>query len=275
MNDEKPLDMLQIQIDRAREELPQETRKAIDSVDWRAVILSFREKKGYSYEQLEDLELETELLLCGLSNPVDYPKELEKRLKLPRPQVDLLVNEMNELVFKKIKDELIRNSERKEIFVKKEEAEVKIPTQNTNQDFANMKMPSTPTSTQNTSITIKIAPEIPLSPPASPSEALRAGNLPLSKGEEKVLSNTSGQGGELTSSIPTPIKPSASSAIDNTLEDPKNTKSILSQKLSGTFQVPTAKTQYSSDNISKAGLIQTGDTIKTKKTDPYRIDPNE
>ena len=100
------IDLLKIKIDKARSQLSEESRRAIDSVDWKNVILSMRAEKGYSFEQLEDLETETELLLCGLILPEDYPKELEKRLSLPRAQVEALVNEMNEKVFKKIREEL-------------------------------------------------------------------------------------------------------------------------------------------------------------------------
>ena len=226
MNDEKPLDILQIKIDRAKEDLPKETLKAINSVDWREVILGMREKKGYSYEQLEDLELETELLLCGLLNPSDYPKELEERMKLPKPQIDLLVQEMNEFVFKKIKDELIKNTERQEIFIKKEE-----------------KIEGSLTSPTPNPIPIKTV-------PVNPAVA----NINT---EQKD------------------IKPPIPSVVKSDLENEKNIKSILSQKLSGAFQVPTTKTQYSSDDISKTGPNPIGDTTKTPKTDPYRIDPNE
>ena len=106
-----PLDLLQIKIDKARGELPPETRAAIDAVDWKATILQMREKKGYTFEQLGDLELETELLLAGLVSAEDYPKELEKRMKIPKTQVDALVSDMNELVLKKIREEFIKRTE--------------------------------------------------------------------------------------------------------------------------------------------------------------------
>lgn len=109
------VDLLQIKIENAKKELPLETVKAIDAVDWRAPILELRTKKGYTFEQLGDLELETELLLCGLVTPQDYPKELEKRMGISRAQADELVNEMNILVFNKIQEELIKNVERKKI----------------------------------------------------------------------------------------------------------------------------------------------------------------
>ncbi|TSC77982.1 MAG: hypothetical protein G01um101424_116 [Parcubacteria group bacterium Gr01-1014_24] len=114
-----PIDLLQIKIEKARAALPAETLNAIAAVDWKAAILGMRAKKGYTFEQLGDLELETELLLCGLLAPGGYPKELENRMKISRAQANELVNEMNDLVFKKIREELIKNTERKKIFANK------------------------------------------------------------------------------------------------------------------------------------------------------------
>jgi hypothetical protein len=231
MNEEKPLDMLQIKIDRARESLPKETVKAIDSVDWRAVILGMREKKGYSYEQLEDLELETELLLCGLLNPADYPKELEERLKLPKPQIDLLVNEMNEFVFKKIKDELIKTSERREIFVKTPTVEnIEVPIVDTlRKDIEKEKIPPA----LNNKTDLEVMPiEI---PPTNTSKT---------SGEEK------GKGSV------------------ETIE-----KSISNQKLSGSFQIPTTKTEYSLPSLGKDKTNPMSSRIIPSKEDPYREMP--
>ena len=60
------IDLLQIKIDQAKAQLPKNTLQAIDAVPWQARILKLREEKGYTFEQLGDLEIETELLLCGL-----------------------------------------------------------------------------------------------------------------------------------------------------------------------------------------------------------------
>src|ERR1035437_6206797 len=109
-------DLLQIKIDEAKRQLPEETRRAIDVVPWKEAIMGLRESKGYTFEQLGDLETETELLLCGLLNPDDYPKELETRMKLTKDNVKELIEEMSKLVFSKIREELIKNSERTKIF---------------------------------------------------------------------------------------------------------------------------------------------------------------
>lgn len=114
------IDLLQIEIEKAKKNLPEDTVNAIAMVDWKAAILKMREKYGYSFEQLGDLELETELVLCGLLSPADYPKEVENRLKISSSRARELVNEMNDLVFKKIREELIKSTERKKTFINKE-----------------------------------------------------------------------------------------------------------------------------------------------------------
>ena len=105
------VDPLKIKIEKAKRQLPLETANAIDSVDWKVAILGMRIKHGYTFEQLGDLELETELLLSGLISPEDYPKELSRRMGISGAAASELVNEMNDLVFKKIKEERERLTE--------------------------------------------------------------------------------------------------------------------------------------------------------------------
>lgn len=113
-------DLLQIKIEKAKMQLSRDTLDAISAVPWQATILKMRETRGYSFEQLGDLETETELLLCGLLNPENYPKELENRMRITNEQANDLVKEMNDEVFSKIKEELIKISERKKTLPKSE-----------------------------------------------------------------------------------------------------------------------------------------------------------
>lgn len=122
------IDLLQVKIEKAKEKLSKEARSAIDSVNWRKVILEMREKKGYNIDQLGELEIETELLLCGLTTTEQYTKELENRMKIPKTQVEMLVNELNELIFRKIKDELIKLTN---LNNKKEQVDALINTETT------------------------------------------------------------------------------------------------------------------------------------------------
>ena len=97
-------DTLEIKIAKARELLSQDSRDAIDAVDWKQILLGMNNK--FNSEQIENLETETELLLCGLVNTTDYPKELEARMKIPEVEVSSLLDEMNRLIFKKMQEEL-------------------------------------------------------------------------------------------------------------------------------------------------------------------------
>ena len=106
------IDALQVKIEQAKAKLPSVTLNAINSVDWRAVIYDMT-GRGYTIEQLGDLELETELVLCGLTNPENYLKELQGQMKITKEQAQKLVNEMNEKVFKKIKNKMIEDTKRK------------------------------------------------------------------------------------------------------------------------------------------------------------------
>src|SRR3989344_643379 len=150
-----PVDLLQIKIEQARAKLSVETQNAIAAVDWRAAIIGMRASKGYTFEQLGDLETETELLLCGLISPESYPKELSDRMRIPKAEADGLVNEMNDLVFTKIRAELVKNAERKRIFASKSAEEKDsndvlsshgieiIPARNATQDVADGEKPKT------------------------------------------------------------------------------------------------------------------------------------
>jgi hypothetical protein len=108
---ENNLDLLQIKIKQAREILPQKSREAIDVSNWKTII-SLELSGKYSEIQIQDLETETELLLCGLVSPKDYPNELESRMRLSKDAVKILIGEMDKLVFKKIQKELERKMDK-------------------------------------------------------------------------------------------------------------------------------------------------------------------
>jgi hypothetical protein len=99
-------DSLQTTINEARKLLSEESRNSIDSINWRSILERIDPK--YNPSQLASLEIETELLLCGLLNPDLYPKELGARMQISGGEVSLLINKIDELIFKKIQEELQR-----------------------------------------------------------------------------------------------------------------------------------------------------------------------
>ena len=206
------VDLLKIKIDKARSELPAETRNAIDAVDWKAAILGMRAEKGYSFTQLEDLETETELLLCGITSPEDYPKELERRMNIPRAKVDELVNVMNEKVFTRIREELIKITEKKQPPI----------------------TPEVPKIVSNNDAQLESREEL-LKKIENPTLIIKKGVPILDAGHEIAAGKT-----EKMSTIP--IIPKL---------DQNKASSLLMQKLSGSFQIPKVETEHSLPNIKK------------------------
>ncbi|MEK7140309.1 MAG: hypothetical protein AAB815_00835 [Patescibacteria group bacterium] len=231
----EPIDLLQAKIDKAREQLPEETRQAIEAVAWKEVILGMRARRGYTFEQLGDLEIETELLLCGLLSPTDYPKELQTRMKIPRDQADSLVKDMNDLIFKKIREELIKIAENKK---------------------TNARDPET-------------------SPMAS-APISRVAPLQISKDDTQTLKSA---GIEIAPGVPTAdltlpeLQNGNREEMLKKIERPEliDAHPISAQKLAGSFQIPSAKTDHSVENLSKTAPGPSGGIERKKiSVDPYR-----
>lgn len=109
---ENTTDSLQVKIIEARANLSKETREAIDNINWKLIVLGMSKK--YNPDQLDSLETETELLLCGILNPDSYAAELENRMMLTKEEVGLLLGEMDKLIFKQIQKELEKKLDQKE-----------------------------------------------------------------------------------------------------------------------------------------------------------------
>ena len=237
---DKTIDLLQVKIENARAELSKESRDAIDAIKWKDVIIRMREERGYSFTQLETLEMETELLLCGLIEPENYPKELETRMGLPRAQVDELVNEMNDRVFKKIREELVKNIERNK--------------------------------------TAETFPDNPLAFPlvrgkpfVSPDKG-RSGGVGRQEGlslesREEMLEKIQNVDLSVQKELEAPTK-------EEIEKEKTETPSILTQKLSGSFQIPKVETEHTLTNMTKDSSISTKPKVGIPNVDPYREIPS-
>ena len=233
------IDILQIKIEKAKRELPNETLNAINAVPWQAAILKMRETKGYSFEQLDDLETETELLLCGLLSSEDYPKELKERMKISDAQANDLVNFMNEEVFSKIKAELVKITERKEAFAKEQAQKEPLPP-----------LPLSKGEERRGSVVYKKEEE---SRPPKDNTAKPDLTLPeLEAGKETPR----------VASAPVDMK---KQEIPTEPESKVEVPPMLAKKLFTAIKIPSVKTDHSLGNITKTNNIPT--------SDPYREPP--
>ncbi|HPS21489.1 MAG TPA: hypothetical protein PLO44_01630 [Candidatus Paceibacterota bacterium] len=233
-------DLLQIKIDEAKEKLSEETKNAINAVNWRAAILSMRERRGYSFSQLEDLEIETELLLYGLITPEEYQKKIEDSMKITKEDSTELVNQMNDLVFQKIREELVKASESKKIKVTSE-SEIK-----------KVEKPEE----------IKLKIETPEEKTKEEQEVLIKSGInivPEEKKEEAPVETQTEKREEMLAGVEKP----------ETITQPAIPKmSFMAQKLGGTFQISSTETKHEKADtkvdVAKHTIVGPG------KTDPYR-----
>jgi hypothetical protein len=265
---ETTIDLLQIKIEKAKSNLSDDTLNAIAAVPWKDTITQMRERDGFTFEQLGDLELETELLLCGLLSPVDYPKELEKRMGISKATANSLTEEMNKLVFEKIKEELIKTTERKKMFAKRDihPGASATPQEGNNHDTEEQKIKNTEVLKSHG---IEIIPEAPkLVPPRLTEEGVGGGNSQL-KSPPRPLGTPPPQGGE---GMLIPEKLELSTPAKATPQEGNNTiHPALAQKMSASVQAPIVKTEHTLENITKTVPPA---SIPTKpKIDPYREIP--
>ncbi len=255
------VDLLQINIEKAKRNLPLETINAINAVDWKAAILGLRGKYGYTFEQLGDLELETELLLCGLVNSEDYPKELSKQMGISKSAADELVNEMNNVVFKRIRGELIKNTERKKIFANKSNFSPLLEGEGTGGGNSEFKSPPRSDLDRSTPPP-QGGEEIP--PPSTDTSILNTAGI-------EIVENKNLLPEVVPANVPTNIN---REDILKKIEKPEAVHPILAQKLSGSVQIPTIKTEHTLDNITKTPVPQSP-SVKPKipNVDPYREMP--
>ena len=246
------IDLLQIKIEKAKANLPVETANATAVVDWKAAILGLREKKGYSFEQLGDLELETELLLCGLVSPEKYPQELETRMKISKAEANEMVNIMNEQVFAKIRAEMIKNTERKKIFAGTVGGISSPPygggvPEGRGGDSNYHPKPLLNQGGEENQILTSAGSQVTM--PDLPARTMDLRHEGLVENREDILKK---------------------------VENPEPVHPILAQKLSGPFQTEVVETEHSLNNISKKITPSPmGSDVKIDRLniDPYREHP--
>lgn len=274
MDNYNTVNLLQIKIERAREKLPVETLNAIAAVDWRQAIMKIRQKKGYNFEQLGALETETELLLCGLISSDEYPREVEKRMNISRAETEEIINEMNLYVFRKIKEELIKNTERKKIFEQKKEERIAIEPdpirahEGSQRPSASsgMEVKTRPSDGEAENVVLKSAGiEIIKSPVTAP--------IPDASNQKRE---------ELLQKIEHPSPSSIVEPIQDEAKTPRmgDMRTIVQDKILGSVKVPIVKTEHVMENIPNTNTPvvkapENPDVSVISKKDPYRMSPDE
>lgn len=87
--------------------LPTELQQVILSSDYQMKLFEIAKKHKLTYEKLGQLELETTMVILGMTPPDEYKAEVAEQMQLSGTDLDNVVMEINAQVFQPIRDKLM------------------------------------------------------------------------------------------------------------------------------------------------------------------------
>jgi hypothetical protein len=79
--------------------LPEDVQKVLLDDGYQMKLFEIAKAQKLTYEELGLLEMETTMVLLGMTNPANYRDEIQSQLKKNDPEIDTLVKAVNEQVF--------------------------------------------------------------------------------------------------------------------------------------------------------------------------------
>ncbi len=95
--------------------LPDINQQALKSFDWATELLAIGKGYGLHIDQLEDLQIETMLVLVGIVSPDRYENELIERLAVSPAEAAKIVEEVGNRVFTPIHDYILAGGVKKPV----------------------------------------------------------------------------------------------------------------------------------------------------------------
>ena len=102
------------QIDQRYDDLPEDLKDAIFSVDTTSLVNMIGKKHGLAIDKIGDLANETGMVMLGVTHPNEFIANLAERLDVDKEKARAIAQEINEQIFKKVRESLrkIHNMER-------------------------------------------------------------------------------------------------------------------------------------------------------------------
>lgn len=87
--------------------LPTINQEALKAFDWASELIGIGKNYGLHVDELEDLQIETMLLLVGLTSPDNYEKELIERLAISPSEAGKIIEQINDRIFTPIHNYIV------------------------------------------------------------------------------------------------------------------------------------------------------------------------
>lgn len=223
------MELTREQLHELLKKLPQDMQDAIFSSEVAEILLSLGKKYGLSLDKVGELSDETENIILGLSHPRDFIPALEKSLGVNREIARQIAQEVNTLVFSRIRESLkkLHNIQDEELpkepisgapaFAQKPSGGIPSPAKDT--ALSEDKLSGRPPYTPITPTTLK--PTVPPSPPQAPYSFAPS---PEPKSQEKDATSIQQKSSFFLSERDSAGKPSFVSAKVGPASDGKTTE---------------------------------------------------
>ncbi len=246
MDDDKKFDDIKAELRTRFELLPEDLQNVIKSSDYQTTLFEIAKKNKWTYEQLGDLEIETTMVLLGMTNPNDYALELANQLGKKPAEVTSIVAEIKTRVFDPIRNSLMK-------LYTEEEAAAPVPSPIQPITGVVPPQPKAPqTSDSDKAVLEKSGITIEETKPVAPAASEKRGDL-LSG-----IENPPKSAPKILNQVPAPTAvPKAPYATGN----------MVASKLSSTVAIPPKATDYS---IPKMGTTTPPPPPKAPGSDPYK-----
>lgn len=94
--------------------LPAINQQALRSFDWATELVAIGKNYGLHIDELDDLQIETMLVLVGLVDPGQYQNELINRLAISPTEAGKIIEDINDRVFTPIHDYIVSGGQKAE-----------------------------------------------------------------------------------------------------------------------------------------------------------------
>src|SRR3989338_6481883 len=224
-------------LDNRFEKLPKEIKNIFNESNYQEILYNIAKEYNLNVMQMGILEKIVTDLIIGAIHSNDFRDIVEDSINLPSEKITELVNNINEKIFKTIRGKMMA-----------------LPN-------TQLKIPKTPTQIKNTETQIQ----------KSDTDILKSHGIEIVP--EKLELNSGENASTPSSTFP---KGESAPSFGEGLGEVKKEEPhpILAQKMSGSFQIPTVKTEHTdSGNLSKPATPVSILKTYPKGTDPYRMTP--
>lgn len=94
--------------------LPTINQQALRSFDWATELIAIGKNYGLHVDELDDLQIETMLVLVGLVDPNQFQNELINRLAISSIEAEKIISDINDRIFTPIHDYIVNGGKKME-----------------------------------------------------------------------------------------------------------------------------------------------------------------